>query len=100
MGYASCVKYGSFPSSCSKGCSPTLNMLVLSEKPRVSELSNDKFGSSSGKATRSGSSKCEHDESGGSDDGDVAVATPGGGGEAGSGNGNNAEGKGKGKGKQ
>merc|ERR1719277_452142 len=57
--YASCTQ--SLPSSCTAGCSPTKEMLFLSEKPASSYPDSIEFGVTLPKKPRSGASMCQHD---------------------------------------
>jgi len=57
--YFDCTS-GDLPSSCSAGCSPTQEMLVLSESPKSVQLSTGAFGAPQSSKSRPSSSKCVH----------------------------------------
>merc|ERR1719291_158383 len=58
--YTYCIVNHRFPASCEAGCSPTKDMLYMSEVPVAEHLSQGGFGAAQPKLERSSASLCQH----------------------------------------
>jgi len=58
--YTYCSKTTRLPASCKAGCSPTKDMLYMSEKPVAEQSNQGAFGAVQPKLERSSASLCEH----------------------------------------
>jgi len=60
LAYRYCIQSFRFPASCQSGCSPTQEMLHLSEVPAETYLSQDLWGAPGPKVARPEGSLCQH----------------------------------------